>query len=131
MDIDLSTGAAPSPERTLHLAETMAELARVLNHQTGDHAALRYPAEADRLVRSLETLAGRLPQLLGQVSAWLRQEQGAGRIEVSHGDWAGNAHAACTAASMRLEVAQMTAETLRADLEAAASVTSTMGGTED
>ena len=66
MDIDLSTDAAPSPERTRQLAETFAELARVLCHQTRHHEALRYPADADRLVRDLSAMAGRLPQLLAQ-----------------------------------------------------------------
>ena len=59
-DIDLSTGTAPSPERTRQLAETLAELARVLCHQTRHHEALRYPADADRLVRELSAMAGRL-----------------------------------------------------------------------
>ena len=131
MDIDLSTDALPSPERTLQLAGTLAEVVRVLNHQTRHHEALRYPSEADRLIRELATIAMRLPQLIDQVSAWLRQEQDAGRIEVSHGDYAGNPHGAYIAAVMRLEAAQASAAELRADLESAASVTSTMGGAGD
>ena len=131
MNIDLSTDAPPSPERTLQLADTLANLVRVLNHQTRHHEALRYPSDADRFLREIERAVSGFPQLLGQVSGWIRQEQDAGRIEVSHGDYAGDPRAACAAAVMRLEVAQMTADTLRLDVEAAASVTSTMGGVED
>ena len=131
MEIDLSTDAPPSPERTLQLADAMADIARTLNHPTGHHEALRYPSEADRLIRSLETVAERLPQLCEQISRWLRQEQGSCRIEVNHGPYAGDAHAAYLAAAMRLDAAKASAHALLEDLEAASSVTSTMGGTED
>lgn len=125
MDIDLSTDTAPSPERTLQLAETFAELVRVMNHQTMHHEALRYPAEADRLIREIATAAGRLPQLLEQVTRWLQQEQEAGRIEMAGGKYP-NAAVGTDVARLHLEQAAADAGRLQKSLDAATSVTCDM-----
>lgn len=130
MDIDLSTDTAPYPERTLRLAGTFAELARVLNHTTRHHEALRYPHEADRLIREVSMMAGRLPQLLQQVSAWLNTEYEEGRIRLDSGADPEAAYAVLSVSS-RLESASEYATLLRQMLERAASVTSTMGGVEE
>ena len=130
-DIDLSTGTAPSPERTRQLAETFAELARVLCHQTRHHEALRYPADADRLVRELSAMAGRLPQLLAQAGAWLEAEHAAGRVRAADGDYAGRPDAAVSAARVRLDMARGAAAALRQELDFAASLTCDLGGVED
>lgn len=131
MNIDLSTDAPVSPERTLHLAETFAELARTLNHATMGHDALEFPAEADRVLREIGTAAGRIPQLLSQVARWTALEDGAGRIEVPSGEWAGRPHVAVTALQVRLDAARAAAATLCADLEHAAQVTSALAARED
>ena len=131
MNIDLSTDAAPSPERTLQLAETMAGIVRTLNHATRHHEALKYPSDADRLIRELSLAASRLPQLLGQVSAWLEAEQAAGRIVMAAGSRYPSSVLAAEVARMRLEQAQAHARVLQQALDAAASVTSDMAGVED
>jgi hypothetical protein len=60
-----------------------AEAIRTLNHLTRPHTgALSGPAEVCGLVADLACLARRLPQLLGQLSGWLRTEQRAGRLRV-------------------------------------------------
>ena len=131
MEIDLSTDAPPSPERTLQLAETMAEIVRVLNHATRHHEALRYPSDADRLLRELSLAAARLPQLAGQVAAWLLAEAEAGRIEMAPGQHAGDPSLAAELARIHLDEAASHATALHRALDAAASVTCDMGGTED
>lgn len=131
MDIDLSTGTPASPERTRQLAETFAELVRVLNHATMDHGALGSPADADRMLREIASAASRLPQLLGQVARWVTAEEGWSCIEVPSGEWAGLPHAAVTALQVRLDAASATAETLRDDLKHAARVTNGLTGVPD
>ena len=130
MNIDLSTGAPPSPERTLQLAETLAEIVRVLNHQTMHHEALQYPAEADRVVRELLSAAERLPQLLGQVAGWLEAEQAAGRILPVAGDYAGRPDAAVAAARLRLDMAAAAASVLRQELGNVAALTTNLAAAE-
>jgi hypothetical protein len=121
--LDLNTGTPPSPERTRQLAETFAELARVMNHTTMHHEALAEPSDADRVVRELSSAAGRLPQLLGQIGAWLELEQDAGRIQAARGE---DTVMAVIAARLRLERAGQIAAELQETLDDAASVTSTL-----
>lgn len=122
-DINLSTGAPASPERTLQLAGTLAEIARVINHQTMHHEALEFPSEADRVLREYVTAVERIPQFLSQLARWVAVEDGAGRIAVPSGEWADRPHGAVTALQARLDVARTRAATLCADLKYAAHVT--------
>lgn len=131
MDLDLSTGIPPSPERTLQLAGVLPEVVRTLNHATRDHEALHYPSDADRLIRALEMMASRLPQLIEQVDAWLEREDGAERIEIPSGEYEGNPLLATAAARMELDAARAAAADLRQSLASAASVTSGMAARED
>lgn len=126
MNIDLSTDAPPSPERTLQLAEALPDITRTLNHATMDHEALRVPAELDRLVRALEITAQRLPQLLVQSVRWAEAEHAEGRIGVAYGEWAGRPAAAVTALQVRRDLAIAAAESLCEALEAMAEVTCTL-----
>lgn len=128
-DIDLSTDAPPSPERTQQLAETAAEIIRVLNHQTGHHEALRYPSDADRLLRELSAAAHRLPQLLTQVAGWLQREDEADRVAMASGSRYPNAALAADVVRVKLEGAAADAKRLGVALDAAAAVTSDMAGT--
>jgi hypothetical protein len=130
VDLDLSTDATPSPERTLQLAETFAELARVMNHATRHHEALKFPHEADRLIREIAMAASRLPQLLQQVSAWLNTEYEEGRVTVADAADPDAAFAVLSVSS-RLESASQYAGLLSQALQRAASVTSTMTVAED
>ena len=131
MNIDLSTDAPPSPERTLKLAGMLAEIVRTLNHQTRHHEALEFPSEADRLIRELSSAASRLPQLLGQIGAWLDRERVAGRIEVPAGEFAGDARLAAVTAGVRLEMASAIAAALQEALDDVARVTCNLAAPED
>jgi hypothetical protein len=130
-DLNLSTGAPPDPAETRKLAETMAELARVLNHRTRHHESLRHPSDADRVVRELASMASRLPQLLEQVGSWLADEEAAGGVEVTSGQYAGRPAAAVTAARLRLDAARLEADELHGALEYAGHVLAELGGVED
>ena len=70
----------PHPQPAVDLAATTAEAVRQLNHLTIVPRALAEPAELDRIVAELATMACRLPQLLRQLSNWLDAEQRAGRL---------------------------------------------------
>ena len=129
--ISLSIDAPPDPAETRKLAETMAALARVLNHRTRHHEALRCPPDADRVVRELALMAGRLPQLLEQIGSWLAAELEAGRIGVAPGPFAGEPSVAVTAARLRLDAAVLEAGELHGALEYAAQVLADLSGTGD
>ena len=118
-DIDLSTGAPASPERTLQLAEALAETARVLNHATMDRAAFGVPSDVDRVLREVASAAARFQQLFAQAARWVADEDGAGRIEVASGD----PRAAVLALGARLTMAAGSAAALHTDLQRAAQVT--------
>jgi hypothetical protein len=75
--------------RVLELADRAAEAVRELNHRTGRLGAVSGPAELYRLVGELAVLAGRLPQLLGQLDRWLQAERDAGRVRADTGIEAG------------------------------------------
>jgi len=127
VDIDLSTGAPASPERTRQLAEAFAELARVLNHATMDRAAFGVPSDIDRVLWEVEAAVSRLPQLLSQLTRWVAAEDAAGRVAVAGGEeQSGHPAAAVLALADLGEVARMSAGTLRADLRAMARVTGTL-----
>jgi hypothetical protein len=122
VNIDLSTDTPASPVRTLQLAEAFAEIARVLNHTTADHAAFGVPANADRVLWEYITAVERMPQFLSQLARWVALEDGAGRVASPSGD----PHTAVAALQDLGDVARMSAGILRADLLAVAQVTSTL-----
>ena len=78
----LDTGAPPSPDYALEVAEAIAEGVRVLNHQTRHHEALEDPYDGDRLIRRLDSAVHRLPQLLDQIASWYEREAAEGKLEV-------------------------------------------------
>jgi hypothetical protein len=130
VNLDLDPDAAPSPERTLQLAEALPEIVRTLNHQTRHHEALRDPSDADRLLREISTAAGRLPQLLEQATRWLEKEQEAGRIEMTGRRYPGS-DLAVNVARLHLEMAAGDARHLQNSVDAALSVTCEMAAAED
>lgn len=129
-DINLSTDAPPDPERTLQLAGTLAGIVRTLNHATRHHEALRYPSDADRVVRELALMAGRLDQLLEQIGAWLAAEREAGRITVTGDRYPGDPAAAVSSARLRLDAARLEAQNLHGALEYAGNVLAELGGVD-
>jgi hypothetical protein len=62
------------------LSAATADAVRELNHLTLHHFALGGPGDLDRVVAELAITAGRLPQLLRQLSRWAEVEQAAGRL---------------------------------------------------
>jgi hypothetical protein len=86
--IDGRHGVGPFAEEPTvgQLGEQTAEAVRALNHLTrSGTGGLRDPAEVYEVVAALACTAGRLPQLLGQLSQWLFSEQRAGRLRVDDG----------------------------------------------
>ena len=128
--LTIDPDAPADPVYVLELAEALAEIVRALNHLTRHHEALHYPSEADGLVQHLAAAAGRLPQLLSQLSAWLNEEYAEGRIRMTGGEFP-QAVLAVMAAEARLGKAAEHAEALRQALESAASVTSCMAAAGD
>jgi len=65
------------------LAEQAAESIRALNHLTyPGTGAPNGPADASEVVASLARVAGRIPQLLGQLSRWLVSEHRAAQLRL-------------------------------------------------
>ena len=120
--LTIDPDAPPDPVYVLELAEALAEIARALNRLTRHREALHYPSEAHELVQHLAVAAGRLPQLLGQVSRWIGQEQDGGRLAAPAGEFAGEPGRAAVTAMMRLDAAVAAAGHLREDLDEAAQV---------
>jgi hypothetical protein len=78
---ELRTDGPHSPAYTREVGSSLAEAARVLNYATlAEAPGLEYPSDADRLLREVVTTLDRLPQLLGQVRAWLNAQQSAGAV---------------------------------------------------
>lgn len=108
------------------LAEQAAELVRALNHATRSEAGeLEYPSDVYKIVGSLQTLAERLPQLFGQLAAFLMAEANADRIGHSSGGsprtWIDDVLEALTKASD-------SADELAADLDRAHNAASGLQG---
>ena len=74
----ITAGEHISRPRPGELADQAAEAIRALNHVTPE--ALDYPGDLYEVIASLKLMAQRLPQLFGQMSAWLEHEHAAGRI---------------------------------------------------
>jgi len=74
-------------EDTAGAAHLAAEAIRFLNYATGSHAGegLTYPATIYDIAGSLSRAAGLLPQLCGQLAAWLDAERAAGHLADDHG----------------------------------------------
>ena len=62
------------------VAQIAAEAIRVLNHATMPSRGLSEPATVCAVLGQLAAAAHRLPQLCGQLSGWLRQQNAAGQL---------------------------------------------------
>lgn len=136
MNIVLDTDAPRDHEYTREVAEAAAEAVRVLNHATlsAGSGALRYPSDVDAVLRSLSSMAARLPQLLGQLSRWLAEENAVARVQMDRGTrYEGRPDEAVSAVWLALDSAAALAMQLGEKLAAAASVTVGMAaaGEED
>jgi hypothetical protein len=125
--VTLNVDGPREPGYLLEVGESIPEGVRVANHLTFSHDSLRYPAEADSLLRYLAAAAAGYPQLLEQVLHWLEVEQQAGRVRVADDRFTGDPAGAIAEVRTRLDTARTTAEALWVALSSAASVTSTLG----
>ena len=95
----------PARTRTpREVADAIAEDVRTLNYLTGagsEPCALDYPADLYEVIAGLKIAAQRLPQLLGQMGAWLQDEHASGRVAHDHGQDPGEYVAAVADALQR------------------------------
>lgn len=131
--MDLSPDAPHAPDRTRRAADLAAEAVRLLNHATRTGSGgLTYPADADAVTASLDTLVSRLPQLFSQIAGWLEGEQEAGRLTVEYGPFEGRPRFAVEGARSMLDSAAEIAADLHTALEHAHRITAAIaGGPED
>lgn len=74
------TGTLHDDAAITALAQITAEAIRALNHATFTHAGPEQPATVNAVLGQLAAAAHRLPQLCGQLSGWLRQQDAAGQL---------------------------------------------------
>jgi hypothetical protein len=98
------------------LARTAAEAVRSLNHATLGGDGLGQPADAYEVLGELSLAASRLPQLLGQVGAWLAAALAGGRLGCDDGT---DPAAAVSGAWLFISDARAGAAALARDLELA------------
>lgn len=132
-DLILNPGGPHSPEYARQVAGALAEAVRLLHHATGSHAAeaLHEPADVDAVVQELAIMAQRLPQLCHQIVQWLLAQDAASRLEVRHGEHAGEPWQAVAVTQGYLVDAAVAADALGAALDAARQVTATIGAPYD
>lgn len=88
------------------LADAASEAIRALNHATlpgNGFLALCYPCDAYDMLDALQQLAGRLPQLLAQISVFLRRQLQHDVIAIDGGEHRGDPLAAIATATSELE----------------------------
>jgi hypothetical protein len=111
----------------LRAAELIAEGMRYLNYATAPGAGgLENPGDVYSLLGALGDVPGRMPQLLGQIAAWLQDESAAGRIGIDRGSVTEAVAEVC----MALSEATMAAGRVRAGLDRAHQATAIMSGKE-
>jgi hypothetical protein len=125
--VELRTDGPHSPAYTRQLGDALAEVTRVLNYATtGSAGGLEYPADVYGLLGALSAAASRLPQLLGQLAAWLQDHNAAGKISVDQG----SATEAVVKASEHLMAAEAAVGRLQYALGQAHQITAGMSGKE-
>jgi len=127
--VDLRTDGPHGTEYTMQVADALAEAARVLNHATMPGAGgLDYPGDVYSLLGALYTATQRLPQLFGQLAAFLASQRDAGNLADDHGR---DVIAQVALASFRLGKAHGAAVTLTEELQAAQNAVSGLYVKED
>ena len=101
---------------TITLARTAAEAIRGLNHATRSDAGLDQPSAAYDILGSLSQAAGRLGQLLTQITRYLGQALTAGTLGHDRGE---DPALAVEGAAIFLDDARLSAAALAGDLDAA------------
>jgi hypothetical protein len=111
-----------TPDEARTLADQASEAIRALNHATlaaDGYPALRSPADAYQLLGALSQMAGRIPQLLAQISAFLQRQLQLDVVSVDGGDFSGDQLAAIGTASHALNQAARAACGLAAAIDTA------------
>ena len=103
-------------DRAITLARTAAEAIRGLNHATRSDAGLDQPSAAYDILGSLSQAAGRLGQLLTQITRYLGQALTAGTLGHDRGE---DPALAVEGAAIFLHDARGSAAALAGDLDAA------------
>jgi hypothetical protein len=106
----------PTSDRAITLARTAAEAIRGLNHATRSDAGLDQPSVAYDILGSLSQAAGRLGQLLTQITRYLDQALAAGKL--GH-DRSEDPALSVEGAVIFLDDARLSAGALAGDLDAA------------
>ncbi len=101
---------------TVTLARTAAEAIRGLNHATRHNAGLDQPSVAYDVLGALSQAAGRLGQLLSQITRYLDQALAAGKLGHDRGE---DPARAVEGAVIFLDDARRSAAALAGDLDAA------------
>jgi len=127
--VKLRTDGPHSAEYTMQVANTLAEAARVLNYATmPGRGGLDYPGDVHSLLGALYTATERLPQLFGQLAAFLAGQRDAGNLADDDGR---DVIAQVALASFRLGKAHGAAVTLTEELQAAQNAVSGLYVKED
>jgi hypothetical protein len=103
-------------DQSVTLARTAAEAIRGLNHATRSDAGLDQPSVAYDILGSLSQAAGRLGQLLTQITRYLDQALAAGKLGHDRGE---DPALSVEGAVIFLDDARLSAGALAGDLDAA------------
>ena len=106
----------PAGAAAITLARAAAGAIRGLNHTTRDHAGLGQPSAAYDVLGALSQAAGRLGQLLAQITSYLDQALAAGKLGHDRGE---DPAMAVEGAVIFLHDARRSAAALAGDLDAA------------
>jgi|GEM_PF-4339017 len=104
------------------IAARIAEDVRALNYATLPHEGfpgLVWPVDAHNTIGALMTAVGRLPQALGQISAFLAAQKRRPGLADRYSEFAGRPYAAIDVARADLDAAARTADRVHLRLEAA------------
>jgi hypothetical protein len=114
-------------EHTTGAANLAAEAVRFLNYATGPHsgAGLRYPATVYMIAANVSAAASGLPQLFGQLSRWLHDQEAAEYLANDDGTPPG---ITVDIAAERLREATRLADRLGAELAALQTAISGLNG---
>jgi hypothetical protein len=114
-------------EHTAAAAHLCAEAVRFLAYAAGPHSpeGLAWPSTVYEVTAGLSLAAHRMPQLFGQLAAWLDAEESAGHLAMDDGS---PARAAVAIARGRLEAAAALAGRLGAVLAGAQNVIGGLNG---
>lgn len=125
---DLDPDGPCDPQRTAALGRLLDEATRALAHTTMHDAAIEYASEVYRLLGDLYTAIGRLPQICGQLDAWMHAAHEKGLLrEVSTGRHGGDTHRAVAELCSHLATAGTSAGQLTRHLQGAQNA---IGGVE-